>query len=66
MVVRPKYAVIFLCPCYCRRPGGLPGPRRALCRPIVYSFRFRLTTIDRLIARLVLLVLQQAITNFRL
>ena len=28
-----KYAVIFLCPCCCRRPGGLPGPRRALCRP---------------------------------
>ena len=28
-----KYAVIFLCPCCCRRPGGRPGPRRAaLCR----------------------------------
>ena len=32
--MRPKYFVIFLCPCCCRRPGGRPGPRRAaLCRP---------------------------------
>ena len=31
--MRPKYYVIFRCPCCCRRPGGRPGPRRAtVCR----------------------------------
>jgi hypothetical protein len=32
--MRPKYSVIFCCPCSCCRPLGRPGPRRATaCRP---------------------------------
>ena len=32
--MRPKYSMIFRCPCCCRRPLGRPRPRHsASCRP---------------------------------